>query len=37
MNPKRKQRLVIVLGGLAALALATGLMMYAMEENINLF
>ncbi|MFZ5602780.1 MAG: cytochrome c maturation protein CcmE [Pseudomonadota bacterium] len=37
MNPKRKQRLVIVLGGLLAVALATGLMMYAMEENINLF
>ncbi|NPU95487.1 MAG: cytochrome c maturation protein CcmE [Gammaproteobacteria bacterium] len=37
MNPKRKQRLVIVLGALAAVALATGLMMYAMEENINLF
>ena len=37
MNPKRKLRLVIVLGGLAALGLATGLMTYAMRENINLF
>ncbi len=37
MNPKRKQRLIIILGGVAALALATGLMTYAMRENINLF
>lgn len=37
MNPKRKQRLIIILGGLIALGLATGLMTYAMRENINLF
>lgn len=37
MNPKRKQRLVIILGGLVALGLAVGLMTYAMRENINLF
>ncbi|HVL02699.1 MAG TPA: cytochrome c maturation protein CcmE [Dongiaceae bacterium] len=37
MNPKRKQKLVIILGGLAALGLAIGLMTYAMRENINLF
>jgi cytochrome c-type biogenesis protein CcmE len=37
MNPKRKQKLIIILGGLAALGLATGLMTYAMRENINLF
>lgn len=37
MNPKRKQRLVIVLGAVAAVGLAVGLMTYAMRENINLF
>lgn len=37
MNPKRKQRLIIVLGIMAAVGLATGLMMYALSENINLF
>lgn len=37
MNPKRKQRLIIVLGVLAAVGLATGLMMFALKENINLF
>ena len=37
MNPKRKQRLIIILGGVAALGLAIGLMTYAMRENINLF
>lgn len=37
MNPKRKQKLVIVLGGLVAVGLAVGLMTYAMRENINLF
>ncbi len=37
MNPKRKQKLIIILGGLVALGLATGLMTYAMRENINLF
>lgn len=37
MNPKRKQKLIIILGGFVALGLATGLMTYAMRENINLF
>lgn len=37
MNPKRKQRLVIILAGVAALGVAVGLMTYAMRENINLF
>lgn len=37
MNPKRKQRLIIVLGIMAAVGLATGLMMFALSENINLF
>ncbi|MBA57434.1 MAG: cytochrome c maturation protein CcmE [Pseudomonadales bacterium] len=37
MNPKRKQRLIIVLGILVAVGLATGLMTFALRENINLF
>ena len=37
MNPKRKQRLIIILGALIALGVATGLMTYAMRENIDLF
>lgn len=37
MNPKRKQRLIIVLGVLVAVGLATGLMTFALRENINLF
>ncbi len=37
MNHKRKQRLFIILGVLSAVALATGLMMFALSENINLF
>ncbi|MEE2730471.1 MAG: cytochrome c maturation protein CcmE [Pseudomonadota bacterium] len=37
MNPKRKQRLVIVLGVLVAVAAATGLITFALRENINLF
>lgn len=37
MNPKRKQKLIIVLGGVAAVGLATGLISYALRSNINLF
>lgn len=37
MNPVRKQRLMIILGVLAALALALGLVLYALTQNINLF
>ena len=37
MNPKRKQRLIIVLGVLAAVGMATGLITFALRENINLF
>jgi len=37
MNPKRKQRLIIILGILVAVGAATGLMMFALTENINLF
>lgn len=37
MNPIRKQRLVIVLGVLAAVGVSIALIMYALTENINLF
>ena len=37
MNPKRKQRLVIIIGVLIAIGIATGLATYAMRDNINLF
>ena len=37
MNPKRKQRLVIVIGVLCAIGIATGLAMYAMRDNLNYF
>ena len=37
MNPVRKQRLLIVLGAFAGVALAVGLLLYAISENINLF
>jgi|SRR5690606_27123987 len=37
MNPVRRQRLLIVLGALTGVALAAGLLLYAISENINLF
>ncbi|MCG8533853.1 MAG: cytochrome c maturation protein CcmE [Pseudomonadales bacterium] len=37
MNPKRKQRLTIVLGIFVAVGAATGLITFALSENINLF
>ncbi len=37
MNPKRKQRLIIVVSVMAAVGLAVGLMTFALKENINLF
>lgn len=37
MNPARKQRLVMILGVVVALGLATGLITYALRQNINLF
>ena len=37
MNRKRKQRLSIVLGVLAAVGLSTALITFALRENINLF
>jgi cytochrome c-type biogenesis protein CcmE len=37
MNPKRKQRLLIILGMVFGLGIAVGLVMYALSQNINLF
>ena len=37
MNPKRKQRLLIILGLVVALGIAVGLVLYALSQNINLF
>lgn len=37
MNPLRKQRLLIVLGLVAGLGTAVGLVLYALSQNINLF
>ena len=37
MNPQRKKRLFIILGLVAGLAVAVGLALSALQENINLF
>ncbi|ADP13177.1 Cytochrome c-type biogenesis protein (Heme chaperone CcmE) [Erwinia sp. Ejp617] len=37
MNPRRKNRLVLVMVVLAGLGLATALVMYALRSNIDLF
>ncbi|MDF1781278.1 MAG: cytochrome c maturation protein CcmE [Alcanivoracaceae bacterium] len=37
MNPVRKQRLIIILGVVVGLAVATGLLLFALKQNINLF
>ena len=37
MNPKRKKRLTIILLILVGTALAVGLVLYALNQNINLF
>jgi len=37
MNAQRKQKLMIILGVVAGLGLAIGLLLYALSENINLF
>lgn len=37
MHPQRKQKLLIILFMLAGIALAVGLMLVALKENINLF
>lgn len=37
MNPKRKQKLIILLSLLAGVGLIVGLVLYALSQNINLF
>ena len=37
MHPVRRQRLMIIIGGLLLVGVAVGLITYAMRENINLF
>lgn len=37
MNPKRKKRLIIVLGVVIGVAAATSLALFALKENANLF
>ncbi|WIM81362.1 cytochrome c maturation protein CcmE [Gallibacterium anatis] len=37
MNPRRKSRLYLVLFVLAGIAIAAGLMLYALRQNIDLF
>ncbi|MEE2820825.1 MAG: cytochrome c maturation protein CcmE [Pseudomonadota bacterium] len=37
MNPKRKQRLLIILGLVSGLGIAIVLVMFALSQNINLF
>lgn len=37
MHPIRKQRLILLIAGLAFVGVAVGLIVYAMRENINLF
>lgn len=37
MNPRRKKRLTITLSIVGAVAIATGLMLYALSQNIDLF
>ncbi|MCC1497107.1 cytochrome c maturation protein CcmE [Alcanivorax sp. 1008] len=37
MNPLRKQRLLIIVGVLAGLGIAVGLVLYSLSQNINLF
>ena len=37
MTPKRRQKLLIIVGGLVLAGLAIGLTLYALRANINLF
>ena len=37
MNPRRKARLLTILASLCGLGLAAGLVLYALEQNIDLF
>lgn len=37
MNPRRQKRLLVITSIIAAVALATGLVLYALSQNIDLF
>ncbi|MCT8567384.1 cytochrome c maturation protein CcmE, partial [Glaesserella parasuis] len=37
MNPRRKSRLKVVMAVLSGLAVAVGLTLYALSQNIDLF
>lgn len=37
MNPARKRKMLILLSALAVLAMASGLVLYALRQNISLF
>ena len=37
MNPKRKQRLILVLLGVAGVAIAVALVLFALRQNVNFF
>ena len=37
MNPKRKQRLILISFLVVGVSIALGLVLYALQENINLF
>lgn len=37
MNPKRKRKVMVIIGLLVGVAVALGLMLYALNSNINLF
>lgn len=37
MNPKRKQRLILIVSGVAAVAIAVGLVLFALRQNVNFF
>ncbi|XQW84446.1 cytochrome c maturation protein CcmE [Thalassotalea piscium] len=37
MNPRRKKRLTIIISVIAAISIITGLVLYALSQNIDLF
>lgn len=37
MNPKRKQRLILILLGVSAVAVAVTLVLFALRQNVNFF
>ena len=37
MKPHRKRRLILIVAGIAGVAIAVGLLLLALRENINLF